>query len=332
MSLVDYAIQRFDLVGYLQDHGAEPLRGSVEWVLPCPICGKDKLTVNVGKRAWHCWVCQQFQASGDGRWEAVRGAGGLLDLIQVLDHVDRRTAVDVVLSAAFMRPGELATVPQGDMVMALAECYQPAAQIQPPEGWRPIDGILPYMMRRGITLDDVRAFGLFWCETGRYANRLVFPVWEDGRMVYFQARAMWDPPPGTKGFRKALNPPATEDAAVSTQVLMNLDQARQYPRVAVTEGPMDCLRAGVDAVCTFGKTISGTQIAKLCRAGVQAIDLMWDADARAEMMHWASVLSGLFDVRLVFLPAGDPADYSREQLWAMRSMSQRLDDVKLFRV
>ena len=103
---------------------------------------------------------------------------------------------------------------------------------------------------------------------------------------------------------------------------MNLDQARHYPRVAVVEGPTDLVRTGPDAVCTFGKQISSAQIARLRRAGVRCLDLMWDADARAEMAAVAPLLFHLFDLRLVWLPSGDPGDYPREQLNWFRHHAQ----------
>jgi hypothetical protein len=37
----------------------------------------------------------------------------------------------------------------------------------------------------------------------------------------------------------------------------------------------------------------------------------------------------LFDVRLVFLPWGDPADYEREQLYQFRHQAQRLTETHL---
>ncbi len=325
--LLEYALQRFDLLGYVQHHGGEFMKQD-EWLLYCPKCGKQKLTVNLQKKAWHCWHCQQYR-SVNGKWEVVDGAGGLIDLVQLLQNCSRKQAVDVILSAAFMRPDDLQTLQREDFLVELAEFEREAVEIPAPHGAQAIDGDLPYLWKRAITPDDVRQFGLYWCDNGRYANRLVFPVWENGRHVYFQARAMWEPVSGDKSFRKALNPPSMPGAVVSTEVLMNLDVARNYPRVVVTEGPMDCLRAGPEAVCTFGKAISGTQIFKLVRAGVRALDLMWDADAKDTMIATAKTLVSYFDLRLVFLPRGDPADFTREQLYQFRHAGQRLDDYRL---
>jgi hypothetical protein len=220
---------------------------------------------------------------------------------------------------------------------AIADELEPAwargrvsREIPYPEGFERIYSILPYMLERGITLEDAQAVNLGWCRKGRYAGRLVFPVFEQGSLVYYQARAMWPPTPGRKHI-KMLNPPAVNGQSVSSDFLFNLEQAAQYPRVAITEGPIDAVKVGVDAVCTFGKRITDTQVGKLLGAGVTAVDLMWDGPsptepfgAWPEMIRAAKRLSGVFDVRLVFLPQGDPGDYPREQLRWYREQAGRL--------
>lgn len=316
--LLRTAIQKFDVAAYVMAHGAEPGRHE-EWVMDCPSCGKKKLCVNIEKRTWHCWVCEQYSVSVDGRKMPVYAAGGVLDLIQFLEGVERERAVDMVLSGSMFSYVDIGLLPQNVITEDLDRAYRPAPAIAPPESFRPATGILPFCRERAILEADIRALGIGWCDAGRCAGRLIFPVWEEQRFVYYQARAGWSL---RAGDIKALNPPATPGAAVSSEVLMNLDVARHYPRVAVVEGPTDLVRAGADAVCTFGKQISSAQIARLRRAGVRCLDLMWDADARAEMLAAVPLLSGLFDLRLVWLPSGDPGDYPREQLNWFRHHAQ----------
>lgn len=322
MSLLDFAIERFNIAEYVRGHGADIAQAG-EYTLVCPSCLKQKLIVNTAKKAWHCWICQKYETvytpSGP-RLRPVSGAGGLIDLVQVLENCTRKQAVDRVMSAAFTLAHELATLPEVELRAGLLQQYAPAPSIAPPAFWKPITNLLPYCYERRIAMEDVRAFGLYYCDEGRYANRLIFPVYEEGRFVYFQARAMWKPRPG-EPYVKAINPAREYAGTTSDQVLMNLDRARLHPRVAIVEGPMDCVRAGPDSVCTFGKAISATQVAKLVRAGVRAVDLMWDGPterepmgARIEMERTAPLLSSMFDLRIIYLPWGDPADHTREQL------------------
>jgi hypothetical protein len=323
------SIDRFDVSAYLEKFSPRRVQGD-ELVLCCPNCGKDKLTVNTQRRTWHCWVCEEFAVDYQtGRRHAVRGAGGLLALIAMLEGIGREQAAELVRThggllgeEAWMRGGQLEQLPQSFEFPTLP-------MIPPPEGATPIHGTLPYLQKRGILEEDVRLFGLFWCASGRYANRVVFPVYDTGRMVYYQARAMWEPHPGERFFQKALNPPAVQGVATAGEVLMNLDAAKNFPRVAIVEGPVDCIHAGPSAVATFGKKISLVQMLKLRQAGVRAVDLMWDGPSASEpegawpeMVAAAPKLAGLFDVRLVRLPQGDPGEYSRGALETFRAQAR----------
>jgi len=320
--MIEQAIEKFDLLEYVRGRGASETQTG-EWMMFCPVCAKEKLVVNTTKKTWHCWVCQKFEVAGLGirmKRKAIQGAGGLLDLIQLLETCTRKQAIQTVLAAATFTAEDLMTIGDTEFTSFVTSYHQNVVLIPAPPNWRIIDRPLPYMVQRGITMDDVQRLGLFYCDQGRYANRLVFPVWEGARLVYFQARAMWES--HEKGFLKALNPPKQPGAAVSSDVLLNLLYARLYPRVAIVEGPMDCVHAGPDSVATFGKAISAVQIAKLYRAGVRAVDLMYDADAKEAMLSYAPLLATVFDVRLVWLPAQDPGSYPREYLNQLRAMGQ----------
>lgn len=342
MSELSAAIQRFDVIAYLQARGANSKRTN-EWTLDCPSCGKRKLTVNVQKRNWHCWICQRYEVRVGVRGPRrvpVAGAGGLLSLVQVLDRVDRATAAQLVLRGMHRASG-LSILSPGDLREAVTECgRRDLPTMGLPEGACPVEASLPYLIRRGITVSSVHEYGLFECGVGRYSGRVVFPVWaEDGRLLYWQARATWAPGPRSR-YVKVLNPTrwcaAGDDCgrcpgcaeATPDVVLGNLWRARQHDRVALVEGPVDAVRTGTDAVWTFGKRITYRQIALLLRAGVRAVDLMWDGPTRrepggawAEMLDAAVMLAPLFDLRLVFLPWGDPGDHRTEDLDAYRAAS-----------
>lgn len=321
------AVDDFDIEGYLLDHGFQPLgTKKEEWIGTCPICGKEKLAVDVVKRGFHCWVDQEFEDYWDEREgmfkrRPVKGAGGVVALVKLLDGLETREAIRLITERSVFGNG-IKELPDFRVVEAVLDANE-APAIPPPDGWRPITEPLPYMLKRGISMEDVRTFGLFWCAEGRYRNRIVFPVWEDQKLIYWQARAMWeaeDHPPGQK-FTKALNPERVSGAVVSSECLMNLDMACRFPRVAIVEGPMDAIRTGPDAVCTFGKQISPSQVRRLLMRGVTAIDFMYDGPkgkepdgAWPEMIKAAPWLSTFFDVKLVFLPHGDPADWTRDQL------------------
>lgn len=329
-SEVSVLCARFDLESYLEDHQFRKL-SNAEWVGDCPHCMKEqKVAVNVESRRWHCWVCQDYEdywdaKSGTWRRRCTEGGGGVVKLVRWLEECEFKEALQIISGKQNWIVGSIqkldANIEYIEDVLDTDACIA----IDPPEGWAPINGRLPYLDQRNISDEDVIRYGLFWTPEGRYRNRLVFPVWEDSRLVYWQARAMWES--DSKDFTKAMNPKRPRDDAgnplpgyaVSAEVLMNLDQAATYSRVALVEGPMDVIRTGPDSVCTFGKALSHRQVSRLVRKGVRAVDLMWDADAHEEMLDVMPQLSLFFDTRLVFLERGDPGDHTQEQLNELRA-------------
>jgi hypothetical protein len=348
------ALQRFDLQAYCREAGAVRA-GRSEWLLECPKCLKEKLSVNLLDRTWRCFVCEKYGRGPDGKMHAVEGAGGVFRLVQWLEGLSPSATARTIIDGSrpkWLDPNELPALPPGEERITSWERIPTGL----PEGCLPIDGTLPYMLERGISFEDAKSFGLGWCRTGWLANRLVFPVWEQGRCLFWQARAMWTKEehaqwhPDRK-YRKTLNPavyycgachlPFPEGATRcglcgapqqygSADVLGNLEQAARHPRVAICEGPTSGIRAGPSAVWTFGKVLHPQQTALLVKYRVQAVDFMWDGPtpteplgAWTEMIQAAAQLAPLIpDIRLVFLPRGDPGDWPRDHLDWFRSTAR----------
>ena len=294
-----------------------------EWILNCPICHRDKLVVNISKKLWHCWICQEYKRNEFGKRVPIKGAGNIVQLVMLLDRVTYQVAQQFVKE-------NIGINTKGFTYTDLDEGIAKEKEIPFPPFSKRITGTLPYCYKRGITLEDVYYFGLFYCDGGWYRNRLMFPVYEEGRLIFYQGRAMWDSQPG-EIYLKALNPPKDSGVAGIKDVLFNLENASRWDRVAITEGPIDAIHTGYDAVCTFGKHITEKQILKLCQHNVRNIDLMWDGPsdkepfgAVKEMFEVLPLLSGIFNTRVVFLPQGDPGDYSRNDLNIIRANCSRL--------
>jgi len=178
------------------------------------------------------------------------------------------------------------------------------------------------LAERRIQPSWVAEFGLGYCSWGKYANRVVFPVWWGGQVWYYQARATW-PDPHVEGERylKMLNPPRIDGVVSAEDVLYNLEGAlRTGRRLVLVEGPTDALHVGPEAVASFGKRLTDSQLLTLVRAGVRELDLMLDGPsptepngAWPEMVQIARRLGSFMAVRLVRVPQGDPGDWSREE-------------------
>lgn len=319
------SISNFDIESYLLNFGFSASTGD-NWIGFCPSCGKKKLSVNVEKKLWHCWVCQSYETVFDNRRgkhvsRAVSGAGGLAKLMSLLEGIPVAEANQRILDlGGYVGIG---TLSNDD---ALDPAENPLRAVDFGDLHTTVH---PYMAKRGITPDIMEQYGLSWSSSGFYKDRMIFPIVEGWELVYFQARALYEKHEAEGKFVKCLNPPSDMVGMLpATHVLFNLEQAATYPRVAICEGPMDVISAGPDAVATLGKKMTEHQMAKLRAYGVTAVDLMWDGPgpteplgAWPEMLETAAILSQVFDTRVVFLPKGDPGEYTKAELDRFREKS-----------
>lgn len=351
------AIDAFPLEAWLTDVGFA-LESQWERVARCPRCGKDdKLVANVRTRRWHCWTCQRKEprAVRDPttglsvvRNVTVEGGGGVLALIAWWFGCRRGEAAAWILRIAKPLPVALAQIPTLERLAAALE-HEPDELVPPaaPEGAGPLSAHnLCYLATRGIDEPMARAYGLFGCHSGRYAQRVVFPAWgRFGELRYWQARATWraeDDEARGRRHIKAINPPRDPGLITSEHSVFNVHRATALGggRVALCEGPVSAMKAADDATCVWGKQVSPHQITELVRAGVEEVDLWFDGPSEREpegawpeMRALAPLLQLFFRaVRLVFHPAGDPGDYTRAQNAEIRSRAVLLQRPNLLRI
>lgn len=307
--------RRFNLGRYLSKYETKPSGNNL--VMRCPSCDKpDKLWVLAEKKtdatgertpgSFICYYCRDTDGDGVGN--------GPLQLIQWLEDVDFLQALDILAANG----DDPASQDLADVVSAAFKVEEhkdlkeePVPSVELPEGFRRItEKRRPrYLRERGISVKRAVRYKMGYCEHGYHANRLVVPVYLDGRLVSWQARYMRkDPPPGVK---KTLFP----KGAKSGQVLFNFDQAKHCQRIIVVEDPWSAVHLGRTAVATFGTTVTSHQLALLLRTEADEVVMMWDQDAIEKAYKAAVTLSSFFRVRVVELPdARDPDERSVDEL------------------
>jgi hypothetical protein len=115
------------------------LVGRGERVGPCPVCGgRDRFSINTKKQIWNCRGCAK--------------GGDIVDLVQHLDGVDFKTAVQTLAGdeTRLIRPAPKATAPQDD------DAANTARALAIWEEGSSIDGTLAeeYLRRRHLELPD----------------------------------------------------------------------------------------------------------------------------------------------------------------------------------
>jgi len=150
---------------------------------------------------------------------------------------------------------------------------------------------------RGLTIDTLNKYGIYYCDYGHFEDRAIFPMWEyDGTPVAFNSRAMGEIKEGLQKYKysKGLN--------VNELIYPPVEPGTKY--IVLCEGIMDALsmvQNGIPAIFNFGVnyTFSSKKIAQLLKQGVETIYLAFDTDKaglEAVVKYLQSELPDYFDV------------------------------------
>ena len=205
-----------------------------EHLFYCPKCKhhKRKLSVNVEKDAFKCWVCDYHGRSlrrlvrkfADFRtlqkWDKLDGREDITkfdDIFSEHNEVEEIQRIDL--------PKEFITLTGHHRAMATT----PA---------------LNYLQNRGVTEQDILHWKIGCCMSGDYNNRVVIPSFdEDGYVNYFVARTF------NGSWRKYLNPPASKDI-IFNELYLDFDKD-----LVIVEGIFDAIIAGPNSVPILGSTL-----------------------------------------------------------------------------
>lgn len=259
----------FDLAGYVTRSFPNVSRSGDELIVTCFFCqGKKKLYINTRKRKFFCYRC---------------GAGRGATLISFIrDHrgVTERTAWEIFRSGEYSGYGikdyseyfdaEPAVRPRDSI---LPTEYVPLYPVNPDDVGL-ADRAVRYLRGRGLTDGDMLVYQLGYCSTGRYRGRIIIPVIQDEKPVYFMARLFF-------GFgERYLNPRKDEVLANPADLIFNWDLCQDATVLQLTEGTFDSIAMGQDCGGLFGKQIHDGQMALLQTGSFESVELWLDSIAK----------------------------------------------------
>jgi DNA primase len=207
-------------------------RQSGEVLFSCPFCKhhKKKLSINIVKNVYKCWICD---ANGKSIAKLVRRFGNVdakfrwskfEDKIDIgdFDHLfeDQKPELEVIIN-----------LPEN--YVSLANKTLPITAKNP----------MNYLLNRGITKKDILRWKIGYCSDGEYANRIIIPSFnKEGYVNYFVGRT-W-----TGEFPRYKNPQATKNIVFNE---LFIDWSKP---IILTEGVFDAIKAG-NAIPLLGSTM-----------------------------------------------------------------------------
>jgi len=293
--------------------GPNTSKGNIN--VKCPFCSDHShhmgLSLNLSRPYWHCWKCDR----------AGRDPTALVSALLNVKHAEASRIVREYQD----NPDDFDDLLEEEPMTK--KVSPPSLEL--PRDCHPIsDGrgavrFVEYLARaRGFGLDALRvakAYNLHYALAGDYAQRIIYPVYDEGRLVGWTGRAI------SHTNTRYL----TSEGDTMKSTVGNFDNALKSGRyLAITEGPFDMMKLdfyggpmGARAVCTFGTSLKLAQISKLMRllnsGRVEQAYIVFDRDATAPAWKLAEYLtetSGRHVTAARLEEAADPSDLSEKQV------------------
>ena len=205
-----------------------------EMLFHCPKCEhhKRKLSINVEKDAWKCWVCDW---SGRNLTKIVRRYGDLYNKKKWSELVNK------VELASFEEKMFAEVEPEPEQRVELPKEFQSLANKSVPRSAGPP---LRYLRGRGIKKDDIIRWKIGYCDSGDFSKRIIIPSFSlNGHSNYFIARSY------DGHWKRYLNPKASRNIVFNHLFLDFEDD------LTIVEGAFDAIVAGPNAVPLLGSTL-----------------------------------------------------------------------------
>lgn len=207
-------------------------RSGGEVLFSCPFCKhhKKKLSVNIHKNVFKCWICD---ANGKSLSKLIRKFGNTDARFKWSKFEDRIEIGDFDNLFEDQKPELEVLINLPANFVSLANKSLPITA----------KGPLKYLSERGITKKDILRWKIGYCSDGEYANRVIIPSFnKDGYVNYFVARSWIDEFPRYK------NPQASKN------IIFNELFVDWTKPIILTEGVFDAVKAG-NAIPLLGSTM-----------------------------------------------------------------------------
>ena len=272
-----------NLVDSVLGNGKRTARGNKAY--SCPYCNhhKPKLEINFtqnkkGYNPWHCWACDK------------KGS--------------RITSLFKKIGASSEKFEELKKLIGSEVEV---KTQTTTAKVELPKEYKSILGsrdilarhAFAYLKSRGITKDDIEKYNIGYCDSGRYANMVIIPSYDElGNLNYFTGRSFEKDP-----YIKYRNPEVSRDI-IPFELFINWDSP-----LVLCEGPFDAIAIKRNAIPLLGKNIQSSLMKKIVKSSVEKIYIALDTDAMKQALKFAEYFMDQGkEVYLVELEGKDPSD------------------------
>ena len=254
-------------VNILKDVLGGSYKSGSERLYHCPKCNhhKNKLSVNVEKDKFKCWVCD-YRGSSVRR--IIRSYGNYSHL-KSWDKLSGK--IELSSFDALMVEKLFGTQADKRQTVKLPPEFRSLTSSNLSISSKPA---LNFLHKRGVTKSDILRWKIGYCSSGEYEGRIIIPSFNtDGFVDYFIARSY------TGDWRKYLAPPVSRDL-VFNDLYVDWDND-----LTIVEGVFDAIIAG-NSVPILGTSLrEGSPLVRRVVDNDTPVYLALDADAEKKALE-----------------------------------------------
>jgi DNA primase len=281
--------------------------GTKQTLFHCPKCNhhKKKLSVNLEKGYFKCWICDW---SGKSLYRIIK-TFGTYHQKQDWRRLHHQTEINDFAEKLFgVSPAEtLLPINLPETFTSLVGNKNSSTSMRP----------LNYLRSRGVDKKDIYRWKIGYCYEGKYAGRVVFPSFNiKGELDYYVSRTY------DKNWIKYLNPP-TRKNIIFNELYLDFEED-----LVIVEGVFDAIKASSNAVPLLGSTL--TEDSRLFKKIVEndsRVYLALDADANRKSDKITKLLLE-YDIETHMVDMGtydDPASMTKEEFFLKKQDSTLLN-------
>lgn len=231
----------------------------------CPKCKhhKRKLSVNVSKDAFKCWICDWHGKSirriilRFGNYLQQKAWNDLVGIVEITDYEKLFSSAEIKEEEQVISlPEEFISLCNKDIALNSLEARR-------------------YLKDRGITKEDILFWKMGFAVSGDYADRIIIPSFNSsGKLNYFIARRY-----DNKNWMRYKNPKISKD------IIFNELMIDWGEDITIVEGVFDAIKAK-NAVPLLGSTLrEDSKLFKQILKNDSAIYIALDPDAERKAEH-----------------------------------------------
>ena len=271
----------------------------------CPFCKhhKPKLSVNIEKNVFKCWVCD---TRGKNIYYLIKRFGTFdnqQEWLRITNEVDVRD-FELFISGS-------QTEQKVKQKIDLPDHFVPLWGSSSLSSQRPIN----YLKNRGISSSKLLEWKVGYCSKGEYKDRIVIPSFDDeGDINYFITRTFTD------DWLKYKNPPVSKDV-VFNELLIDWDEP-----IVLVEGVFDAVHEQ-NMIPILGSTLNEkTELFQKIAASQAKVYIALDPDAyKKEVKIIQNLLEYGLDVWKIKVPKGkDLGEISKYEYQRLKQNAEKV--------